>query len=120
MHAHDWKPLLFMSVVSAFLLATSIDLAEAQGRGRGHALRQGVLTAKQAPRGYQEPAYARGYSDGYQDGLADGRRRDRYDPADNRGYREGDQGYAESYGSRDAYKANYRAGFRQGYEVGYR
>ena len=115
-----WKPLLLTSVVAALLLAASIDPIHAQGRGRGRPVRQGVFTTRQAPRGYQEPAYARGHSDGYQDGLADGRRRDRYDPADSRGYRDGDQGYVESYGSRDAYKDNYRAGFRQGYEMGYR
>jgi len=119
MRAHYyWRPLLLTSVVSAFFVASSIDPAYAQGRGR--VLRQGVFTATQVPRGYQEPAYARGYSDGYRDGRADGRRRDRYDPADSRRYRDGDRGYADSYGSRDAYKDNYRAGFRQGYEAGYR
>jgi hypothetical protein len=72
------------------------------------------------PRGYQEPAFARGYQDGHQRGLADGKARQRYDPADSSDYRNGDQGYVSSYGSRDAYRSNYRAGFRQGYEEGYR
>ena len=81
--------------------------------------RQGT-TARRLPGGYQEPAFARGYADGYQEGLNDFRGRDRYDPVGSRDYRNGDQGYYGSYGSRDAYKNNYRAGFRQGYEEGYR
>jgi flagellar biosynthesis/type III secretory pathway protein FliH len=71
-------------------------------------------------RGYQEPAFARGYSDGWEKGLEDSRDRDRYDPVRHGEYRSGDNGYQRSYGSRDAYKNNYRSGFRQGYEDGYR
>jgi hypothetical protein len=70
--------------------------------------------------GYQEPAFARGYSDGWEKGLDDGRDRDRYDAARHGDYKDGDNGYDRSYGSKDAYKNNYRAGFRQGYEDGYR
>ena len=75
---------------------------------------------RRVPGSYQEPAFARGYADGYEEGLKDFRGRDRYDPVGTRDYRNGDQGYYSSYGSRDAYKNNYRAGFRQGYEEGYR
>jgi hypothetical protein len=71
-------------------------------------------------RGYQEPAFARGYSDGWEHGLEDSRDRDRYDPVRHGDYRSADQGYQRSYGSKDAYKNNYRSGFRQGYEDGYR
>jgi hypothetical protein len=71
-------------------------------------------------RGYQEPAFARGYSDGWEQGLEDARDRDRYDPVRHGDYRSADQGYQRSYGSKDAYKNNYRSGFRQGYENGYR
>jgi hypothetical protein len=71
-------------------------------------------------RGYQEPAFARGYSDGWEKGLDDARDRDRYDPVRHGDYRSADQGYQRSYGSKDAYKNNYRTGFRQGYEDGYR
>ena len=73
-----------------------------------------------AQRGYQEPAFARGYSDGWEQGANDGRDRDRYDPAGHRQYRNADYGYDRGYGSKDAYKNNYRSGFRQGYEEGYR
>ena len=73
-----------------------------------------------APRGFQEPAMARGYSDGYEQGIEDGDDRDRYDPVRHSDYREGDEGYYREYGSRDVYKNNYRTGFRQGYEDGYR
>jgi flagellar biosynthesis/type III secretory pathway protein FliH len=71
-------------------------------------------------RGYQDPAFARGYSDGWDHGADDRRDRDRYDPVRHGDYRGGDDGYSRSYGSKDAYKNNYRAGFRQGYEEGYR
>lgn len=71
-------------------------------------------------RGYQEPAFARGYSDGWEKGVDDGRDRDRYDPARHGDYKSADNGYERDYGSKDAYKNNYRTGFRQGYEDGYR
>ena len=72
------------------------------------------------PRGYQEPAFDRGYADGYRRGRIDSKNRERYDPAGSSDYRDADQGYSISYGSREAYRTNYRAGFRQGYEEGYR
>jgi hypothetical protein len=75
---------------------------------------------RRLPRGYQDSAAARGFTDGYERGLDDGRGRDRYDPIRHKDYREGDVGYRNEYGSRDAYRNNYRAGFRQGYEEGYR
>lgn len=90
-------------------------------RFRSRAARQfGDAPGRRAPGGYQEAAAARGYSDGFEAGLNDGRRGNRYDPVASRDYRDGDNGYSRSYGSRDAYRNNYRAGFRQGYEEGYR
>jgi hypothetical protein len=90
-------------------------------RFRSRAVRQfGDAPGRRAPGGYQEAAAGRGYSDGFEDGLNDGRNGNRYDPVDSRDYRDGDNGYSRSYGSRDAYRNNYRAGFRQGYEDGYR
>jgi hypothetical protein len=144
MHVGNWKPLLIALMTCAVFVSPVLgDLAYGQGRGRGQqsavqnrgkgqALSPQGRGAGQAgegrqggafrpvPRGYQEPAFARGYGDGYQRGLADGKARDRYDPADSLDYRNGDQGYSSAYGSRDAYRSNYRAGFRQGYEEGYR
>ena len=119
-------------VLSALCLAAGplVDSASAQGRGRGgdrgngvargRALNRQPPAARQLPRSQQEPAFARGYDDGYQDGLMDGRDGLRYDPVDSRQYRDGEGGYVNAYGSRDAYRNNYRAGFRQGYEAGYR
>jgi hypothetical protein len=90
-------------------------------RFRNRAARQvGDGLGRRATGGYHEVAAARGYSDGFEDGQNDGRRGNRYDPVSSRDYREGDNGYSRSYGSRDAYRNNYRAGFRQGYEDGYR
>jgi len=74
--------------------------------------RLGSANSRRVPGAYQEPAFARGYADGYEEGVGDVRGRDRYDPVGSRDYRNGDQGYYGSYGSRDAYKNNYRAGFR--------
>jgi flagellar biosynthesis/type III secretory pathway protein FliH len=82
--------------------------------------RRGGSVGRRVAGGYQEPAFARGYSDGYEDGLNDGKDHHNYDPVGERDYRNADQGYYGSYGSKDAYKNNYRAGFRQGYEDGYR
>jgi hypothetical protein len=67
-----------------------------------------------------EPAYARGYADGFDKGREDFRDRDRYDPLRHGDYRDGDNGYDRSYGSKEAYKQYYREGFRAGYEDGYR
>ena len=142
MHVGHWKPLLITFATCAVLTSPMLgDLAYGQGRdqqsgvqsrGKGQALvppgrgagqaagRQGGAFNRTVPRGYQEPAFARGNGDGYQRGLADGKARDRYDPANSVDYRNGDQGYSNAYGSRDAYRSNYRAGFRQGYEEGYR
>ena len=63
----------------------------------------GVFGPQQRSGGYQEPAYARGYSDGYGSG-ARGRGSRPHDPAGQRAYRDADQGYCRSHGSRDAYR----------------
>lgn len=97
------------------LLASPYAIADLDAAQRG----KGPIK-KQVQRRFEEPAYARGYADGHARGLDDGRRQERYDPVGSREYRKGDQGFHESYGSRDAYRTNYRAGFRQGYEDGYR
>jgi len=112
MHVHRWPRVLRTSAVFAMLLAPLFG-------GAAVAAQPGIVSG-QAPRRQQETAYARGYADGYRRGLADGRRGDRYDPAESREYRGGEDGYTDSYGSRDAYRTNYRAGFRRGYEDGYR
>jgi len=95
-------------------------LRAAPGRSWPQRTGSGVFGPQPRGRGYEEPAYARGYSDGYKQGSDDGRDQDRYDPVGQRNYRDGDQGYYGSYGSRDAYRNNYRAGYREGYEAGYR
>jgi hypothetical protein len=112
----------FVSVlVVAFTLVIAAAPADAQGRGRG----PGRFFAPVPPgvplgRAYQEPAYARGYADGFRHAQQDRDDRRGYDPVAHRDYREADQGFYRSYGSREAYKNNYRAGFRAGYDAGYR
>jgi len=104
-------------LVALFLVAAAVP-ADAQGRGRG---RPTVV-----PQSYerdvqqQEPAYARGYADGLRYAQDDRQDRRRYDPVAHSDYRDADNGFSRSYGSRDAYKNNYRAGFRAGYDAGYR
>ena len=113
--------LLLAGITLASLLALPAADAIAQGRGRPERQRPRLGLTRQLPRAYEEePAFARGYADGRQRGLAVAKRGQRYDPVESREYRNGDRGYAASYGSRDAYKVNYRAGFRQGYDDGYR
>ncbi len=113
---------LFFTAACA-TLTTSLLLGSLDAQGRGRPDRDGprrVVPGRSIPRGYEEPAFARGYDAGRERGRADARGGQRYDPVASREYREGDRGYVASYGSRDAYKSNYRAGFRQGYEQGYR
>jgi hypothetical protein len=124
---------LFVAVAAGVALTAFTFHAplEAQGRGRGRPAPKQVersdrepprwsLPGRVIPQKYEEPAFARGYEAGRERGLADARDGERYDPVASREYRDGDPGYAASYGSRDAYKSNYRAGYRQGYEEGYR
>jgi len=119
-----WNKTFIAAVVGlALTTATFTTPLEAQGRGRGRGNAgpsSGSVPGRVMPEKYEEPAYARGYAAGKERGLADAKKGDRYDPVASREYRDGDLGYAASYGSRDAYKSNYRAGFRQGYEEGYR
>lgn len=105
-----------ISFLTALCLIVAAVPADAQGRGRG---RLGLVPPPYG-RGNQEPAYARGYTDGFRHAQDDRQDRRRYDPVAHREYRDGDQGFYRSYGSRDAYKNNYRAGFRAGYDAGYR
>jgi len=112
MHVRPWRARLLTAVACGALVCPA---AAATAQAAPH-----FAFSQQAQRGYQEPAYARGYADGYARGLDHGRRRERYDPVGSAEYRDADRGYDRSYGSRDAYRNNYRAGFRQGYEDGYR
>jgi len=121
MHVRRWKVVPLALVLSA-LCAAPLAAGDDQGRGRGRSpsaiARQRALSRELPPR--YESAFERGYNDGYERGLADGRSGARYDPVESREYRQGDRGYTEKHGSRDAYRTNYRTGFRQGYEDGYR
>lgn len=98
------------------VIATPVAV-DAQGRGRGLGRIGAPLVAG---RGYEEPAYARGYADGFSRAQEDRKERRRYDPVAHREYRDADQGFSRSYGTLEAYKNNYRAGFRAGYDAGYR
>ena len=122
-----FRPILAAFVSTLLLAPCLVDLADAQGRGPGRGRvetagppQPGGAMLPLGQRGGQEPAYARGYADGFERGQADARRGDRYDPANSREYRDADNGYSGTYGSRDAYRTNYRAGFRRGYDEGYR
>jgi hypothetical protein len=99
---------------------TTAASADAQGRGHGLGRLGGAAPGVASGRGYQEPAFTRGYSDGFRHAQEDRQDRRRYDPVGHRDYRDADQGFYRSYGSREAYKDNYRAGFRAGYDAGYR
>jgi len=109
-------------VLSLALVTTTVP-ADAQGRGRGlgrfgSASAVPGLAAGRASQ--EEPAYARGYADGFRHAQQDRSDKRGYDPVAHKDYRDADQGFYRSYGSREAYKDNYRAGFRAGYDAGYR
>ena len=129
----NWKRLLTAAAATAALTTCAVQVPlSAQGRGRGARKKRtrprrltgrlpgGACRDGSFPRNTEEPAFARGFEAGRERGQADAAKGERYDPVASREYRDGDPGYAASYGSRDAYKSNYRAGFRQGYEEGYR
>jgi len=105
-----------ISVLFALAVLAAPITAGAQVRGRGARFAAPVATG----RGYQEPAFARGYTDGFRHAQEDRRERRRYEPVTHRDYRDADQGYSPSYGTLEAYRNNYRAGFRAGYDGGYR
>ena len=110
-----------LSVLAVACLIASLTSAvpvEADGRARGVGRLWAMTPA--AERVDQEPAYARGYADGLKCAQDDRQSGRKYDPVGHREYRDGDQGFSQSYGSREAYKDNYRAGFRAGYDAGYR
>ena len=131
MRARFWKRLAAFVVVFGTLAAPPTIDAGQRGRDRTRAAEQsrGMPRSQldKPTRGraggsriYQDPASAAGYRHGYDLGLLDGHDGHRYDPVRHRDYRDGQQGYVSSYGSKDAYKTNFRTGFRQGYEDGYR
>jgi len=72
-----------------------------------------------APAVYRDAAQARGFSDGFKKGVDDRRDNRRFEPQRHKDYREADQGYNGSYGSKDRYRTVYREGFRAGYEDGF-
>jgi hypothetical protein len=123
--------LIVAAAASVSLMAAFHTPLDAQGRGRGRPAPAQLeksdrepprwnLPGRGIPQRFEEPAFARGFEAGRERGRGDASKGERYDPVASREYRDGDQGYAASYGSRDAYKSNYRAGYRQGYEEGYR
>ena len=112
------RSLSVFAVACLIASLTPVVPVEAQERARGFGRFDTVAPA--ARRVSQEAAYARGYADGLKCAQDDRQNNRKYDPVGHREYRDGDQGFSESYGSRDAYKDNYRAGFRAGYDAGYR
>lgn len=114
---------LVVAAAASVALTLSVFEAPLDAQGRGRSDREASrwsLPGRVIPQKYEEPAFARGFEAGRERGRADAAKGERYDPVASREYRDGDPGYAASYGSRDAYKSNYRAGFRQGYDEGYR
>src|ERR1044071_1011541 len=104
MRARNWTRLLVAVITcGAFAAPVVGEPSMAAQRGFRRDLRSDDRGGRRIPRGYQEPAFARGYDEGYAKGLADGRTRERYDPVRHKDYRQADQGYTGAYGSKDAY-----------------
>lgn len=110
------KSIRLAAVLFALAFTTACTSVYAQGRGYPNypGNRGGVY------RGYQDPAFSRGYDDGYRQGLDAARDGDRYDIRRESWYRSGDRGYYRRYGSRNQYRQIYRDGFANGYDAGYR
>jgi hypothetical protein len=129
MRKRIWSKLLALTLACA-AVSTPLSSDAGQGRGRKRGAEEHAAVSRQQDnpargrgnpaRVYQDAASLKGYESGWDLGLSDGRDGERYDPVRHRDYRDGDRGYASSYGSRDGYKTKFRAGFRQGYEDGYR
>src|SRR5919198_5467673 len=104
MHARKWTRLLAAFVACVAFAAPVVgEPSMPEQRGWRSNLRSDDRAGRRIPRGYQEPAFARGYDEGYAKGLGDGRARERYDPVRHKDYRLADQGYTSAYGSKDAY-----------------
>jgi hypothetical protein len=71
-----------------------------------------------APR-YSRQAYNIGYQDGLRHGSTDRRTGHSYRPTQHDDYKDGDNGYNSSYGSKQLYKDTYRQGFTEGYQRGW-
>jgi hypothetical protein len=129
MRKRIWSKLLALALACA-AVSTPLASDAGQGRGRKRGGEENASVSRQQenpargrgkpPGVYQDAATLKGYESGWDLGLVDGRDGQRYDPVRHRDYRDGDRGYASSYGSRDGYQTKFRAGFRQGYEDGYR
>jgi len=97
--------------------------AWSNGRGRGRS--GGAPPVWWDGRGQNRPgarvdlALENGYLDGYESGLDDGADRDRFNPVNDRRYRDADHGYERFYGPRELYRNRYRAAYQDGYRAGY-
>jgi hypothetical protein len=95
----------------AVATAQTRDIYEARDRARARAYRYENQTRR--------VGFDKGYDDGLKRGRHDGDHRDRFDPARDKKYRDGDHGYHREYGPRFDYVRGYRQGFEQGYRDGY-
>jgi hypothetical protein len=60
-----------------------------------------------------------GYRDGVKSGIKDSRDRHSFRPTEHDQWKDGDRGYHDSLGSKEAYKASYRKAYESGYRDGY-
>ncbi len=69
--------------------------------------------------GYSDVAYDIGYRDGLEAARSDWRKHKDYRPEKHDNYEDASHGYHDSYGPKNAYKAQYRQGFLRGYQEAY-
>ncbi len=109
-----WMPgvVALMGLALAVPTTASAQYRDPYGRGaRARGDRYGSYAARIASE--------RGYEDGLKRGGRDGDHRDRFDPARDSKYRDGDHGYKSSYGPRYEYVRAYRQAYEQGYRDGF-
>jgi len=69
--------------------------------------------------GGYEVAAEIGYRDGVKTGIHDAKEHHSFRPTEHDQWKDGDRGYHDSLGSKDAYKAAYRKSYEAGYRDGY-
>ena len=60
-----------------------------------------------------------GLRDGFEDGEDAGMERDAYHPENSGDYQKATNGYEDSFGDKDVYRASYRSAYLSGYRAGF-
>ena len=107
-----------LRILSAALLAASTVAATSACASYGYSTRPYDNGAYS--RDIERQAYDNGFRDGVRAGEHDAQSGRRYEPSNQRDWRNADDGYHRNYGDPNLYRRNFRGGFEAGYSQGYR